>query len=71
MRMTPAPLLDDPKQFLLEMAEQRELPALLQLIVQRHAASPGVALTCIWLTAPGDICTTVRCGWSARTSPNS
>lgn len=50
------PLLDDPKQLLLDMAQQRALPALLQLIVQRHAASPRVALARIWLKAPGDIC---------------
>jgi transcriptional regulator with GAF, ATPase, and Fis domain len=46
----------------LDLAHERELPALLSLLVERIRALPEVALARIWLTRPGDIC--VEC--SAR-----
>jgi transcriptional regulator with GAF, ATPase, and Fis domain len=44
------------KELLLEVAGERSLQGLLQLIVTRVAAMPHVALTRIWLIEPGDIC---------------
>ena len=41
---------------LLELARERALDPLLQLIVQRLAEHPDVALARIWLIRPGDIC---------------
>ena len=44
------------KHILLEMAEERSLPALLSQLVERLRALPQVALARIWLIRPGDIC---------------
>jgi transcriptional regulator with GAF, ATPase, and Fis domain len=45
------------KDLLLEIAQERELGALLPLIVRRLAeSSPDVALARIWLVGPGDSC---------------
>ena len=40
----------------LDLAHERELPALLSLLVARIRGLPEVALTRIWLIRPGDIC---------------
>jgi len=49
------------KDLLLEIAQERELRALLPLIVRRIAeSSPDVALARIWLLGPGDICSACR-----------
>src|ERR1700753_641916 len=49
------------KDLLLEMAQKRELAALLPLIVERLAGSSGdVALARIWLLGPGDSCATCK-----------
>lgn len=40
----------------LDLADERELPALLSLLVERIQALPEVALARIWLNRPGDIC---------------
>jgi transcriptional regulator with GAF, ATPase, and Fis domain len=49
------------KDLLLEMAQERELAALLPLIVERLVeSSPDVALARIWLLGPGDSCATCR-----------
>ncbi len=48
------------KCLLLDMAQERSLDALLELIVNRLAERPGNALARIWLLAPGDIC--ASCG---------
>ncbi len=53
---TAAPIIDDPKQLLLDMARERSLPELLQLIVHRLTAPGRSALVRIWLLQPGDIC---------------
>ena len=45
---------------LLEMARQRTVDALLQLVVNRLAEQDKIALARIWLIAPGDICATCR-----------
>ena len=50
------PLFGDPKRLLLDLAQERELPALLNLLVTRIGASPVVALARLWLVKPGDIC---------------
>ncbi len=50
------PLLEDPKQILLDLAQVRALPQLLDLIVQRLAASPRVALARVWLLRPRADC---------------
>lgn len=55
---TSPPLFLDPKQILLDLAQERALPSLLQLIVKRLADSPRVALARLWLVRPGDICKT-------------
>ena len=44
------------KHILLEMAEERSLPALLIQLVERLRALPQVALARIWLIRPGDMC---------------
>jgi transcriptional regulator with GAF, ATPase, and Fis domain len=49
------------KDLLLEIAQERELGALLPLIVRRVAeSSESVALARIWLLGPGDSCATCR-----------
>ena len=49
------------KDLLLEIAQERDLGALLPLIVRRIAeSSDGVALARIWLLGPGDTCSTCR-----------
>ena len=49
------------KDLLLEIAQERELRALLPLIVRRIAeSSADVALARIWLLGPGDICSACR-----------
>lgn len=52
------PLFDDPKRLLLDLAQQRELPALLDLLVTRIAGSEAVALARLWLVRPGQGCET-------------
>ena len=41
-----------------EVAAERTLPRVLEIIVQGLAAHPGVALARIWLLLPGDVCAT-------------
>ncbi|MEI6233095.1 MAG: sigma 54-interacting transcriptional regulator [Planctomycetota bacterium] len=50
------PLFVDPKRMLIDMALEHTLPTLLNLLVERLAASPRIALARIWLVRPGDIC---------------
>ncbi len=45
-------------ELLLDMAQERRLERLLDLIVRRMHEIPPVALARIWLLAPGDICST-------------
>ncbi|MCH7888074.1 MAG: sigma 54-interacting transcriptional regulator [Proteobacteria bacterium] len=40
------------------MSQERSVDTVLKLVVDRLASQPEVALTRIWLVAPGDICTT-------------
>ncbi|NIM20311.1 MAG: GAF domain-containing protein [Candidatus Latescibacteria bacterium] len=47
------------KDLLLEMAQERDLDAILKLAVSRLAARPHMGLARIWLVKSGDIC--VRC----------
>lgn len=47
---------DSFKDLLLDMAQERSAEALLEMIVQRLATRPDVALARIWLVAPGDVC---------------
>ncbi len=51
---------DDLKELLLEMAQERSMPVLLRLVVERLSVMTGVALARVWLVAPGDICSS--CG---------
>ena len=44
------------KSVLLEMTQERDLEALLHLVVARLASMPSVALARMWLIKPGDIC---------------
>jgi formate hydrogenlyase transcriptional activator len=46
------------KRIQLDMAHERSLPALLNLLVERLRALPEVALARVWLIRPGDICST-------------
>lgn len=50
------PLMDDPKRLLLDLALQRSVPALLELIVTRLSATGRIALVRIWLTQPTSNC---------------
>lgn len=43
---------------LLEVAQERSVEALLNLIVHRLARRPHIALARIWLIRPGDLCET-------------
>ncbi|MBN9517845.1 sigma 54-interacting transcriptional regulator [bacterium] len=52
----------DPKQLLLDMAEQRAVDALLSLVVTRLADSPRVALSRVWLILPPGACEVCRDG---------
>jgi len=54
------PLFENPKQILLDLAETRALPELLERIVQRLTVTPRVALARVWLVRPGDLCATCR-----------
>lgn len=56
--MTPEliPLLNDPKRLLLDLAQQRLVPDLLELIVSRLSGDSRVALVRIWLTQPTAEC---------------
>ncbi len=54
------PLVPDPRQLLLDMAEQRSVAALLDLVVRRLAASPRIALARVWLLLPHDACALCR-----------
>jgi transcriptional regulator with GAF, ATPase, and Fis domain len=49
---------DDPEGLLLDMAEERSLGRLLQLVVDRLARSERVALARVWLRRPGEGCST-------------
>ncbi|MBA4018949.1 MAG: hydrogenase [Pirellula sp.] len=50
-------ILTDPKRLLLEMAQMRSVPDLLNLIVSRLTETPRVALARIWLAQPTADCT--------------
>ncbi|WP_146565554.1 sigma-54-dependent Fis family transcriptional regulator [Posidoniimonas corsicana] len=50
------PVFEDPKRLLLDLAQQRDLPSLLDLLVTRIGDSDTVALVRVWLLRPGDIC---------------
>ncbi len=52
---------------LLEMAQERDLDALLHLVVARLASLTSVALARIWLLKPGDICPTCPLAGECRT----
>ncbi|WP_397570955.1 sigma 54-interacting transcriptional regulator [Schlesneria sp. T3-172] len=54
------PLLIDPKGLLLDLALQRSVPELLELIVTRLSETPRIGLVRIWLTQPTDACTGCR-----------
>ncbi|MDY3551687.1 sigma 54-interacting transcriptional regulator [Gemmata sp. JC717] len=54
------PIFTDPKQLLLEMAEQRSVDSLLRLVAARLADSPQVALARVWLTLPPGTCDICR-----------
>ncbi|GAA4450195.1 sigma-54-dependent Fis family transcriptional regulator [Novipirellula rosea] len=51
-------LIDQPKTLLLELAQRLQVDDALNLIVDRIAASPAVALARIWLIRPGAGCET-------------
>ena len=48
------------KRLLLDMARERSVERVLQLVVDRMASQPEIALARIWLVAPGDICAECR-----------
>ncbi len=50
------PLITDPKRLLLDLAQQRSVPALLELIVSRLSVTGRIALVRIWLTQPISDC---------------
>lgn len=60
MAILDEPLIANPRQLLLDMAEQRSVAALLDLIVQRLASTPRVALARVWLVLPDNNCDLCR-----------
>ncbi|MCA9260698.1 MAG: sigma 54-interacting transcriptional regulator, partial [Planctomycetales bacterium] len=52
------PLFADPKRLLLDLAQERDLPSLLDLLVSRIGGSDAVALVRLWLLRPGEGCET-------------
>jgi transcriptional regulator with GAF, ATPase, and Fis domain len=50
------PNVDLLKRLLLDMSQQRTLENVLNLIVDRLASQPDVALSRIWMVGPGDLC---------------
>lgn len=52
------PLIPEPKSLLLAMGQCRQVSDLLQLIAERLAQSPAIALARIWLIKPGAGCET-------------
>ena len=50
------PLLIDPKRLLLDLAQQRSVPSLLELIVSRLSETRRIALVRIWLAQPTSRC---------------
>ncbi|MEM7231739.1 MAG: sigma 54-interacting transcriptional regulator [Planctomycetota bacterium] len=48
------------KTLLLEMAQERSLDALLEMVVKGLTARTDVALSRLWLKRPGDLCSTCR-----------
>jgi transcriptional regulator with GAF, ATPase, and Fis domain len=50
------PLLSDPKRLLLDLALERSVPALLELIVSRLSQTERIALVRIWLAQPTSTC---------------
>lgn len=57
---------DSIRETLLEMAQQRSVDSLLQLVVNRLTQQPDVALARIWLRRPGDICSQCRLSSECR-----
>jgi transcriptional regulator with GAF, ATPase, and Fis domain len=55
---TRLPLIQDPKQLLLDMGQERNLDGLLSMVVRRLAGTPAVALSRIWLRLPAEGCPT-------------
>ncbi len=53
-----SPLFDNPKQLLLDFAQERDLASLLNLLVTRIGDSEAVALVRLWLVRPGEGCET-------------
>lgn len=56
MYLTTEPLLTDPKRLLLDLALERSVPGLLDLIVTRLSQTQRVALVRIWLAQPTSSC---------------
>ena len=52
-----APLFNDPRRLLLDMAREHALPDLLRLVVNRLSESPRVAMARIWLVKRSEDCT--------------
>jgi len=52
------PLFADPKRLLLDLAQQRELPSLLNFLVSRIGSTEAVGLVRLWLVKPGEGCET-------------
>jgi transcriptional regulator with GAF, ATPase, and Fis domain len=50
------PEFESLKELLLDMAQERSVGVLLQMIVERLSARPHVALARVWLIRPGDLC---------------
>ena len=53
-----APDFESLRDLVLDMAQERSVDELLQMIVKRLATRPHVALARIWLIGPGDLCGT-------------
>jgi transcriptional regulator with GAF, ATPase, and Fis domain len=62
-------LVPDPRRLLLDMAEQRSVDSLLDLVATRLADSPRVALARVWLILPDEDCPLCRVRQSAAPGP--
>lgn len=55
-----ATVISKHRELLLDMSQARSVDSLIQLVVQKYAEMPGLALTQIWLIRPGDLCQTCK-----------
>lgn len=55
-----AAAINQHRELLLSMPQARSVDSLIQMVVQRYAETPGIALTRTWIIRPGDQCSTCK-----------